>query len=86
MGKLPEKEVAMFKCHVCGHTTARDEFISEVFTIEGRRVLVENIPATVCKRCGEATFSRETTEKIRKMVYEATQPVRTVPLEVFAMG
>jgi HTH-type transcriptional regulator/antitoxin MqsA len=76
----------MFKCHVCGHNSARDEFVSEVFMIEDRRVLVERIPAKVCNRCGEAIFSRETTERIRKMVREEAQPVRTVPLDVFAMG
>ena len=75
----------MFKCHVCGNTTAKSEFVSEVFTIEGRRVLVEQIPAKVCERCGEATFSRETTETIRRLVH-GTQPARTVPLDVFALA
>jgi YgiT-type zinc finger domain-containing protein len=76
----------MFRCHVCGNTSAKSDFVSEVFTIEGRRVLVEQIPAQVCERCGEATFSRETTEKIRQLVHGAGQPVRTVPLEVFAFA
>ena len=75
----------MFKCHVCGGTTAKSEFVSEVFTIDDRRVLVENIPALVCEHCGEATFSRETTEKIRRLVHDA-RPARTVPLEVFALA
>ena len=35
----------MFKCHVCGNTTARTDFVSEVFTVEGKQVLVERIPA-----------------------------------------
>ncbi|HKA54750.1 MAG TPA: YgiT-type zinc finger protein [Candidatus Binatia bacterium] len=76
----------MFKCHVCGNTTARTDFVSEVFTVEGRPVLVERIPAQVCERCGEATFSRETTEKVRRLVHGAGQPVRTVPLDVFAFA
>ncbi len=76
----------MFKCHVCGNTSAKSDFVSEVFMVEGRRVLVERIPAQVCERCGEATFSRETTERIRRLVYGAGQPVRTVPLEVFAFA
>ena len=75
----------MFKCHVCGATAARAENINEVFTIEGRRVLVETIPAQVCERCGEATISRETTERIRELVHGAGQPIKTVPLEVFAL-
>ena len=75
----------MFKCHVCGSTTAKNEFVSEVFTIEGRRVLVEHIPAQVCERCGEAVFSRETTEKVRRLVHDAP-PARTVSLDVFALA
>jgi HTH-type transcriptional regulator/antitoxin MqsA len=75
----------MFKCHVCGHTAARSEFVSEVFTIEGRRVLVEHIPAQICERCGEPTFSRETTEHVRRLVHH-TRPAKTVPLEVFALA
>ena len=75
----------MFRCHVCGSTAAKSEFVSEVFTIEGRRVLVEHIPAQVCERCGEATFSRETTESIRLLVHSA-RPAKTVPLDVFALA
>ena len=74
----------MFKCHVCGGSTAKNEFVSEVFTIDGRRVLVEHIPAQVCERCGEATFSRETTERVRRLVHD-TRPTKTVPLDVFAL-
>lgn len=75
----------MLSCHVCGSTAARPGLVSEVFTVEGRRVLVEHIPAQVCARCGEATFSRETTESIRRLVHDA-RPARTVPLDVFALA
>ena len=76
----------MFNCHVCGNTTAKAQFVNEIFTVDGRRVLVEHIPAQVCERCGEPTFSRETTEKIRRLVHGAGQPVKTVPLDVFALA
>jgi HTH-type transcriptional regulator/antitoxin MqsA len=76
----------MFKCHVCGGESARSEQVSEVFTFDDRRVLVEHIPAMVCDRCGEATFSRETTERIRLLVHGAGRPLKTVPLEVFALA
>lgn len=52
----------MFHCQVCGHTAAKSGLVSEVFTIEDRRVLVEHIPAQVCACCGEATFSRVAAE------------------------
>ena len=76
----------MFKCHVCGHTAAKSDFVSEVFTVDNRRVLVEHIPAEVCAHCGEAIFSRTTTEAIRQLVHGPNQPVRTVPLDVFALA
>jgi YgiT-type zinc finger domain-containing protein len=75
----------MFSCQVCGGTAARNEFVSEVFTVVGRRVLVEHIPAQVCERCGEPTFSRETTERVRRLVHEA-RPAKTVSLDVFALA
>ena len=75
----------MFNCHVCGSTAAKNQFVSEMFTIDDRRVLVENIPAQVCERCGEPTFSRDTTEKVRLLVNGA-RPSKTVPLDVFALA
>ena len=85
MARTQETEITMFKCNVCGGTTARTEYVNEVFTINGRRVLVEHIPAELCERCGEAAFSREITEKIRRLVHEA-HPSKTVPLDVFALA
>jgi len=82
----PKAEVAMFDCHVCGHNAAKPELVSEVFNLEGRRVLVENIPALVCERCGEVAFSRETTEQVRQLVHGTARPVKTVPMDVFAMA
>jgi len=76
----------MFRCHICGFTQAHADFTDEVFMIEGKRVLIEHIPVTRCARCGELTFSRETTEQVRHLVYSASQPVKTVPLEVFAFA
>ncbi|HOU15916.1 MAG TPA: YgiT-type zinc finger protein [Anaerolineae bacterium] len=76
----------MFLCHTCGSTQANTEFTDEVFFIEGKRVLVEHIPVTRCARCGELTFSRETTEQVRRLVHSAPQPVKTIPLDVFAFA
>jgi YgiT-type zinc finger domain-containing protein len=76
---------SQFRCHVCGHTAAKTEYVSEVFDIEGRHVLVERIPAQVCERCGEAVLSRQTTEDVRRLVHDS-RPAKTVPMEVFALA
>jgi YgiT-type zinc finger domain-containing protein len=59
------------------------ESVSEVFVVDGKRILVEHIPARVCTQCGEATFSRETTEKVRHMVHGEARPVGVVTMEVY---
>ena len=72
----------MFQCHVCGSREAKKAYIREFFEIEGHLVMVENIPALVCVRCGEEILSRETTEHIRQLVHSAPQPIRSVALDV----
>ncbi len=74
----------MFQCNVCGSKQAREELINEVLLIDGKPILIENIPAKVCLHCGEATFSRETTEKIRCLVYGKAKPIKSVMIDVFA--
>jgi HTH-type transcriptional regulator/antitoxin MqsA len=70
--------------HVCSLMEAHQAWVDEVFVIDGRYVLVEGIPARICTCCGETTFSRATTERIRRMVHGEAQPVRAVAMEVFA--
>lgn len=74
----------MFDCHVCGFNEYHEELKTELFTMEGKPVLVEQIPAKVCSRCGEVTFSRETTEKVRQMLHGETKPVKSIQMDVFA--
>lgn len=74
----------MSKCHICSSTEFHTELVDEVFQIKNKFYMVEQIPAQVCSRCGEITFSRETTEKIRKMLQGESQPVKSIQVEVFA--
>ncbi|MCY7334753.1 MAG: YgiT-type zinc finger protein [Chamaesiphon sp.] len=74
----------MFKCHLCSSGKSHTENISEVFQIDGKFYLVENIPAIVCLNCGEAIFSRATTEHIRSMLHSNSQPIETISMDVYA--
>ena len=83
MGKLSQEKMIMFQCHNCGSTKSCEGKVQEMFMIEGHPILVENIPAQICDRCGEPVFSSETTEKIRQLVHGHAQPIKSVPLDVF---
>ena len=74
----------MFRCHVCGKTESRQELVSEVFEIDGRPVQVEQVPAMVCLHCGELVFSRETAERVRRMVHGEATPIKSIQMDVFA--
>ncbi len=73
----------MFLCAVCHSHESREELVKEIFQIDGKYVLVDRIPATVCTRCGEETFSRETTERVRLLVHGQAKPTKSIALEVF---
>jgi HTH-type transcriptional regulator / antitoxin MqsA len=74
----------MGDCHVCGSSDAHTEHVSEIFGIDGKHTLVENIPAMVCDKCGEPTLSRETTEQVRRMVHGDAEPIGTIEVDVFS--
>lgn len=73
------------KCDVCGSTEYIEDTVNEIFEIDGRFVLVENIPARVCVRCGDVTFSRETTEHIRQLVHDS-QAQKSLKMDVFTLA
>ena len=73
----------MFTCSVCGSKESSEEFVEEVFRIDGKYVLVDQIPAGVCDRCGEETFSPETTERVRLLVHGKAKPTKSIALKVF---
>ncbi|MBW4528779.1 MAG: YgiT-type zinc finger protein [Phormidium tanganyikae FI6-MK23] len=74
----------MLSCETCGSKEFSETFLDEIFQVEGRPVLVERIPAKVCVQRGEATFSRETTERIRQMLHGEHQPIRSINVDVYA--
>lgn len=68
---------------VCRDADSREELVDEVFKVDGRYVMVGDVPASVCQRCGERSFSRETTERVRLLVHGQATAARSVPLQVY---
>ena len=62
----------MSQCTVCHGNRLGEELIDKVFNVDGRYVLVTGIPSTVCRSCGERSFSPEATERARLLVHEST--------------
>ena len=59
------------------------DWVDEVFRVAGEYVLVERIPAEVCSRCGEKSFSLQTVELVRQAVNGGAVPARLMAMRVF---
>ena len=67
-------------CAICGSDESREKLVDEMFLIDGKYVLVDGIPAKVCPRCGDETFSREAAERIRLLVRGEPRPTRSIEI------
>ena len=50
--------------------------------IEGKLVVVENVPARVCLETGEQFFAPETVDRLQKMIQERKKPSRVIQVPV----
>ncbi len=53
---------------------------------QGRIYLFENVPAQVCRQCGEKYFDARVVEAMERAVLKKTKPRRTVRVPVFSFG
>jgi YgiT-type zinc finger domain-containing protein len=59
-------------CFMCkGHMFAGT--VNHIVDIEGSIIIVRNVPANVCKQCGEAFFDHDVTKKLEEIVEQAKQ-------------
>jgi YgiT-type zinc finger domain-containing protein len=69
-------------CDVCGSASFHTALVSRTFTVDGRLLVVEGIPAEICERCEAASFSAEVGEQLRRLIQEPHQPARVIQAEV----
>jgi len=70
------------KCPFCGGVTT-GMCVTFTYEEEGKYFFVENVPAEVCKRCGERTYSPEVTDELLKFAREQFAPVKKIEVPVF---
>lgn len=70
------------KCDICGGSLAQQEVIYQI-ELEGKPIVVENVPASVCVQCGERLYSADTVERLQKTVWEQKRPSKMLETLVF---
>jgi YgiT-type zinc finger domain-containing protein len=63
------------------------EFVEQSVTytleVEGKVIIIENVPARVCVETGEKLFSPETVERLQQMIWTPAKPKRIIQTPVY---
>ncbi|MCH8295004.1 YgiT-type zinc finger protein [Candidatus Poribacteria bacterium] len=73
--KMPDNEV--------WSETLVEKSVTYSIEVDGRFVIIEDVPARVNVETGEKYFSPETVERLQQAVWEQCQPVRTIETSVY---
>jgi YgiT-type zinc finger domain-containing protein len=57
--------------------------VTYTIEIDGKFVIIENVPARVSLETGERLFSPETVERLQQTVWEEREPDRVIETPVF---
>ncbi len=69
-------------CDICGHAGFHSALVTRTFTLDGKLLVVEGIPAEICDRCEAVSFNAEVGEQLRRLIQEPHQPARVIQAEV----
>ena len=75
----------MKKCPFCGGKLV-EKRVTHPQEYEGEIVILENIPAEVCRQCGEVLLRPGVLEQVQKMVWERKTPHRTAQVPVYDLA
>jgi len=63
--------------------TFEEQKVTYVLERQGKVLIIENVPARVCRETGERLFAPETVERFQQIVWEQRKPTRIVETPVF---
>ena len=71
----------MDTCLVC-KGKLEERRVSRVQEYHGQWYLIENVPALVCRQCGEVYYTPDTHDLVLELVKAGKKPIRTETLSV----
>lgn len=73
------------KCVFCGGDVEK-RVVTFIYDENDDYFFIENVPAEVCARCGEKTYSPEVTDELLKLAKRKGKPTKTLNVPVFEFG
>ena len=63
--------------------TFKERLVTYTHEIDGRFVIIEHVPARVCRETGEQLFSPETVTRIQAIIRARLKPARIIETPVY---
>ena len=63
--------------------TFEEQQVTYVLEQQGKVLIIEHVPARVCRETGERLFAPETVARLQQIVWEQRKPARIVEAPVF---
>ncbi len=60
-----------------------EQKVTYTLQMNGRLIVVENVPARVNLETGEQLFAPETVERLQRMIWEQKEPARVIQVPVY---
>ena len=70
------------KCVFCGGKVIERE-VAFTYEEDDKYLIIEHVPAEVCTRCGERTYSPEVTDQILRLARKEVKPARKIQVPVY---
>lgn len=61
----------------------QDQKVTYILELDGKFIVIENVPARVNVETGERTFAPDVVEKLQQTVWDQRQPTRVIETPVF---
>jgi len=69
--------------HAVWEETFEEQQVTYVLEQQGKVLIIEHVPARVCRETGERLFAPETVERLQQIIWEQRKPTRIVETPVF---
>ncbi|HZH32827.1 MAG TPA: YgiT-type zinc finger protein [Pyrinomonadaceae bacterium] len=66
-----------------GKETLVERTVTYALQVDGKFLVIENVPARVCEETGEQFFSPETVERLQQIIWEEQEPKRVIETPVY---
>jgi YgiT-type zinc finger domain-containing protein len=72
----------MNRCYFCGGEMS-ERLTTFVYEEEGLVWIIRNVPASVCKQCGEKEYAQEVTHRILAFLRQPPRPVEILHVPAY---